>query len=287
MIEITAEGFTAKQVPVLGAATPLQLQVVIVRPAPAAPPPAETRMVGGVVSDAGHAPVAGATVTVHGTSVQTVTGADGSFQLPGVALGEITLDVTAANQPPTSITVPADKAAVLVTVGASTQAAAATTRTIKGKVVDPTSGEPIAGATVQAGATGTTVFSEPDGTFVLDNMPLGPVKLEVTMAERETRLLEVPAGQATVDVPLALSKGEQIVIEGRAPVIVKQNLANGASVIDGKDLNRVSAPTLDERDDRQARPARTCSSTPARPAAAPSSGCAGSRRSTASRRRST
>jgi len=52
VLEVTADGFTAKQVPVLGAATPLQLSVVIVKPAPAAPPPSETRMVGGVVVDA-------------------------------------------------------------------------------------------------------------------------------------------------------------------------------------------------------------------------------------------
>ena len=56
----------------------------------------------------------------------------------------------------------------------------------------------------------------------------------------------VPANQDTIDVPLALSQGEQIVIEGRAPVIVKTDKANGASVVAGKDLNRVSAATLDE-----------------------------------------
>src|SRR4029434_10387375 len=59
------------------------------------------------------------------------------------------------------------------------------------------------------------------------------------------RILQVPPETETVDVPLGLSKGEQIVIEGRAPVIVRQNLANGASVVDDKDLNRVSAQTLD------------------------------------------
>src|SRR5882724_8109919 len=58
MIEISAAGFTTRQMPVLGAATPLVLQVVIVHPAPAAPPPSETRLVGGVVTDAAHAPVA-------------------------------------------------------------------------------------------------------------------------------------------------------------------------------------------------------------------------------------
>src|SRR5262249_13461505 len=101
-ISVTADGFTAKQVPVLGATTALQLQVVLVKPAPAAPPPIETRMVGGVVSDGAHAPIAGATVRVHGTQIQGITAADGSFSLPGVALGEVTLDVEAPNQPPTS-----------------------------------------------------------------------------------------------------------------------------------------------------------------------------------------
>jgi TonB-linked SusC/RagA family outer membrane protein len=246
MVEISADGFTAKQVPVLGAATPLQLQVVIVKPAPAAPPAAETRMVGGVVSDAGHAPIAGATVTVHGTSIQAVTGADGSFALPGVPLGDVTLDVTPPNQPPTSVTVPGDRSVVAITAGASSQPAAPTTRTITGKVIDPASKEPIVAAQIAVAGTGTVVFSDADGSFTIDNLPPGPVKLDISAPEHESHLLEVPADQATIDVPLALSKGEQIVIEGRAPVIVKQNQANGASVVDSKDLNRVSAPTLDD-----------------------------------------
>lgn len=245
MIEITADGFTAKQVPVLGAATPLQLQVVIVKPMAAGPPPTQTRMVGGVVTDAAHAPVAGATVTVQGTTIQAVTAADGSFTLPGVALSDVTLEITAANQPATSVTVPADRAAVAVTMGAAAAGPAPTTRTIKGKVLDPVSKEPIVAAQVQMVGTGVVVFTDAEGAFTLENAPPGPVKLDITAAEHESHLLEVPADQSTVDVPLGLAKGEQIVIEGRAPVIVKTNLANGASVVDDKDLNRVSAQTLD------------------------------------------
>ena len=48
-----------------------------------------------------------------------------------------------------------------------------------------------------------------------------PVQIEVTMAEHETRLLQVDPAQTTLTVPLALAQNEQIVIEGRAPVIVK------------------------------------------------------------------
>jgi TonB-dependent SusC/RagA subfamily outer membrane receptor len=247
VLDVTADGFSAKQIPVLGAATPLQLSVTIVKPAPPpAPPPTETRMVGGVVTDANRAPLAGATVRVQGTQIQVVTGADGSFTLPGVATSDVTLDVEAPNQPVTSVTVPADKAVVAVTIGSSAPVVAApTTRTIRGKVVDPTTNEPIVAAQVQVVGTGAVVFTEADGTFVVENLPAGPVRLDVTAPERESHILELPVGTDTADVSLGLSKGEQIVIEGRAPVIVKANLANGASVIDDKDLNRVSAQTLD------------------------------------------
>jgi TonB-dependent SusC/RagA subfamily outer membrane receptor len=242
-LEVSADGFTAKQVPVLGAATPLQLSVVIVRPA--APAAVETRMVGGVVTDANRAPLAGATVRVHGTQIQALTAADGTFTLPGVAVAEVTLDIEAPNQPPTNVSVAADKAAVAITIGGQAAAPAPTARTIRGKVIEPTSKDPIVAAQVQLVGTQNVVFTEADGSFTIDGAPVGPVQLDVTAPEHESRILTVTPDQATVDIPLGLSKGEQIVIEGRAPVIVKRNLANGASVIDDKDLNRVSAPTLD------------------------------------------
>jgi TonB-dependent SusC/RagA subfamily outer membrane receptor len=243
-LEVTAEGFTAKQIPVLGAPTPLQLSVVIVRPPPAPPP--ETRMIGGVVSDPSHAPLAGATVRVHGTSIEVLTAADGTFTLPGVPVGEVVLDVEAPNQPPATATVPQDKAAVAITLGEVKQAPPPpTSRTIRGKVTDPVSKEPIVAAQVQVVGTAVIVFSDEDGNFTIDGAPLGPVKLDVTAPEHESHILEVPADKNSIDVSLALTKGEQIVIEGRAPVIVKTNQSSGASVIDDKDLNRVSAQTLD------------------------------------------
>ncbi|HEX7836941.1 MAG TPA: SusC/RagA family TonB-linked outer membrane protein [Kofleriaceae bacterium] len=244
-IEVTAEGFTAKLVPVLDASTLMQLQVVLVKPAPVVPPSVETRMVGGVVSDAAHAPIAGATVRVHGTEIQAVTGPDGSFTLPGVATAEVALDIAAANQPAISVTVPADKAVVAVTVGAALPPPPAK-RSIHGKVTE-TSGEPLAGAEVQvAGIPDAVVFTEADGTFVLENLPAGPLALDVTAPEHETHVADVPPGKDTISIPLGLAKGEQIMIEGRAPSITKENITGGGSVIDGKDLTRVSAATLDD-----------------------------------------
>ncbi len=245
-IAITADGFTAKQVPVLGAATALQLQVVLVRPTPAAPPPVETRMVGGVVSDAAHAPIAGATVRVHGTQIQTLTAADGSFTLPGGPLGEITIDVEAPSQPPTSVVIPADKAAVVVTVGAPATPAPPRTRSVRGKVTE-SSGEPLAAAQVQvAGIPDATVFTEADGTFVFENLPAGKITLDITAPEHETQVVDVAPDKDSVAIKLGLATGEQIVIEGRAPSITKENITGGGSVIKGQDLTRVSAATLDD-----------------------------------------
>jgi len=68
-IDVTAEGFTTRQVTVIGARAALQLQVVLVRPA--APPPVETRTIGGVITDGTRAPIANATVTIRGTSIAT------------------------------------------------------------------------------------------------------------------------------------------------------------------------------------------------------------------------
>ncbi len=244
-IEIKADGFTPRSMAIIGAKVPLALQVVLARPAATPPPPSRT--IAGIVVGANGTPLAGATVTIRGTTTSVTTAADGTFAIPNVAAGELALDVTAAGQPPASVAVAADRNAVVIAVGAPAQETppAPTTRTVTGRVVDPVSNEPVAGAQVDVKARGETLFTEADGSFKVENVPEGSLVLEVSGPERQTRIVEVPAGQTTISVPLAIVQGEQIVIEGRAPVIVKQNLANGASVVDDKALNRVSAPTVD------------------------------------------
>jgi TonB-dependent starch-binding outer membrane protein SusC len=245
-IEITADGFTTRQIAVLGARTALDLQVTVVRTALL--PPTPTRAIGGVVTDTTRAPIAGATVRVRGTDQVVTTVADGTFSLSGVAAGEITLDVEVAGQPPVSLAVPADKAAVVIAVGgagAQQPPPPPPSRTIRGKIVDPVSGEGIPAAQITVKATGTILFTEADGSFAIENAPAGVVLLEIEAPEREPRQFDVPASSDTPSIPLAMLKGEQIEIEGRAPVIVKTNLANGASVVDDASLNRVSAPNID------------------------------------------
>ena len=246
-LDVAAEGFDARQVNVIGAKTPLQMQLVLVRPAP--PPTPETRVIGGIVNDPNRAPVAGATVRVRGTELSTITEADGTFALPGVDVGDVILDIEAPNQPALAVSVPANKGAVVVTVAATEttpdQPPPPPARSIRGTVTEPSTGEPVIAAQITVPATGAVVFTEPDGTYVIENVPEGEFQIEVTAVGHETRLVAVDAGQEVVDVPIALAEGEQIIIEGRAPVIVKQNLANGASVVDNEALTRVTAPTVD------------------------------------------
>jgi TonB-linked SusC/RagA family outer membrane protein len=246
MIEIVADGFNARTIPVLGATTALSLQVVLVRPAP--PAAAATRTIAGVVTDGKRQPIAGAQVTVRGSQLTATTAADGTFGIAGAPVGDATLDVAVAGQQPTTLAVAADKAAVAIVVGqleGGEPPPPPVARTVSGRVVDPDTKEPIVAAQVLVPATGAVIFTEADGTFVIENAPTGPFDINVSAGEHETRDIKIQPGQANIDVSLGLVQGEQIVIEGRAPAILKTNLASGASVIDDKELNRVSSATVD------------------------------------------
>lgn len=243
VVEIAAEGFTTRTIPVLAATAPIALHVVLV---PQASPAPATRILAGVVTDGQGRPVSGARVTVRDTQLVATTAADGTFAIAGAPVADVQLDVEVAGQPPVAFAVPVDKTAVAIVVGqAPEQPAAPQTRKVIGRVVDPETKEPVAGAQILVPANGQVIFTEIDGSYVVEDAPLGPFEIEVSAGGRETRSVQVPAGQTAFDVPLAIVEGEQIVIEGRAPAILKQNLANGASVIDDEHLNRVSSATVD------------------------------------------
>ncbi|HET9992521.1 MAG TPA: carboxypeptidase regulatory-like domain-containing protein, partial [Kofleriaceae bacterium] len=176
IIEISADGFTAKQVPILAATTALQMQLTLVKPAP---PATTSRVITGIVTGGDHAPIANARVHVQGTSIETLTAADGTFVLPNVSAGEAILDIEAPNQPATTAPVAADRAVIAVTVGASaaTAAPAQTSRKVSGRVIDPATKEGIAGAQVEVKSTGQIAFTEADGSFVLESLPMTPVQL--------------------------------------------------------------------------------------------------------------
>jgi TonB-linked SusC/RagA family outer membrane protein len=138
----------------------------------------------------------------------------------------------------------------LILVAASTatvhaQDAPAETRVITGVVTETGTGVPVAGATVLLKGSSNGAVTEADGSYTLSEVPPGPVTLIVSGHDHETRELAVGPDQRRLDVNLAISTTEEIVVTGRAPQMTKQNLANGASVVQSDELTRVTAQTLD------------------------------------------
>jgi TonB-linked SusC/RagA family outer membrane protein len=220
---------------------------------PPAPPPAPTRVVTGLVEDGGtHAPLAGATVKVNGTATEVTTDDQGFFVLTNLPAGELTLQVVAPGHDPAAVTMPFERGSVrveLAVTGAAPAApagpAAAGTRKITGVVTEKKTGVPIIAAMVQVKGTTTAVFTEDNGSFSID-APVGPVVLEVTEGEHETLTINVKPDEAAVTVVMAEEAAEVIEITQRAPRITRQNKASSASVVQGDDLSRVSAGTVDD-----------------------------------------
>ena len=118
-------------------------------------------------------------------------------------------------------------------------------RTITGKVEEASTREPIAGAMIAVQGSDIAAISEPDGSFSLTGVPAGAVTLNVSALSYGELEVAVGAEQAQVQVALSPARSEEILIIGRAPQITRQNLANGASVVKGEDVNRVPSQTLD------------------------------------------
>ncbi len=212
---------------------------------------APTRMLSGLVRDSiTGAPIYGATVTVSGTKLATLTDADGLFLLPGVTTADVTLEVTFGGDAyqPATVTVAAGDAIAKIGLQPTDPddgPPRPTSRAVRGTVVDAETGEPVPGATIAVVGTSAIAISDESGTFVIEGLPAGEVALEVTSVGFATFRLTVPPRVDEVVATLGFASSEEIYIEGRAPVIVKQNLANGASVVSDEELNRISAQTIE------------------------------------------
>jgi TonB-linked SusC/RagA family outer membrane protein len=110
-------------------------------------------------------------------------------------------------------------------------------------VVKETGGDVVGGAVILVRGTDASAVTEADGRFSV-RAPAGPVTLEVMGPVHAPKEVQVGADQGTLTVEITAVVTEVVLTE-RAPVIAKQNLANGASVVRSEDLNRVSAQTID------------------------------------------
>jgi TonB-linked SusC/RagA family outer membrane protein len=248
-IEITGPEHMAKEITLTSRQK--KVQVSLTRSAP------QERIVTGIIKEAGSGrPVANAVVTLKGTSTSATTDEDGLFVLLHVPLADAQLEVTGQGLTAAELAVPAGQSTAkleLQPVGgvapaeptAPAQPAPTSTRTITGKVTERGSNDPIPGATISVKGTELTGIAEEDGSYTIDGAPNGPVTLVVTGYTHTPQEIAVPLGMNQANVALELGSSETIVITGRAPVLMKRNLANGASVVNDEDLNRVSSQTLD------------------------------------------
>jgi TonB-linked SusC/RagA family outer membrane protein len=134
---------------------------------------------------------------------------------------------------------------VLLVVGVTGGIAHAQGRTVSGKVQEEVTQEPIPGATVTVKDTDLGAITDVDGSFLIENVPPGQVTLHISGVSYQEREVVLAPDQQQLTVALALGRAEEILIVGRAPQIIRQNLANGASVVKGEELNEVSSQTID------------------------------------------
>ncbi|ACY18601.1 SusC/RagA family TonB-linked outer membrane protein [Haliangium ochraceum] len=118
-------------------------------------------------------------------------------------------------------------------------------RTITGSVEDTATQEPVVGATILVTGTNLGGFTDIDGTFTIDGVPAGEVILAASVSGYQDQSVTVAADQQSVIIEMSLARSEEILITGRAPQITRQNLANGASVVKGDEINEVTSQTLD------------------------------------------
>jgi TonB-dependent starch-binding outer membrane protein SusC len=135
-------------------------------------------------------------------------------------------------------------AVVVMLLAALAPRAFAQERTLTGTVREEGSRDPIEGAVVMVKGTELVGVTSRDGRFSIAGAPAGPVQLELAGPSHEPLEVAVPAGEEARTIFLKPVVSSVSLVE-RAPVIAKMNLANGASVVRGDDLNRVTAQTVD------------------------------------------
>jgi TonB-linked SusC/RagA family outer membrane protein len=249
-LELSGPEHVAKEVMVTARAK--SVQVSLTRAAPT------QRTVTGIVKEAGTGKaIAGAVVTIKGTSISASSDSDGLFVLSGAPAGAVELEVSGQEYQASAFNVPDGQLTAKLELQPAAGAAPApagepaagpeqgSTRTVRGRVTETVTGEAVPGATVQVVGTATLAITDEKGEFELTDVAQSDVLIEVQSTGYDTVRLSAAAGVGNVSAALKFASSEEIVIIGRAPVLMKTNLSNGASVVNDRDLNRVSAQTLD------------------------------------------
>ncbi len=131
---------------------------------------------------------------------------------------------------------------------AATTGLSAQQRTVRGTVTDQLSAQPISFAQVNVRGTTVGAIADQNGGFVIEGAPAAEFTLVVTRIGYRSAEVQVPAGQNTVSVQLAIDylQVEELVVTGRATAARRINLPNPVETISGEELEEVPSETIDK-----------------------------------------
>ena len=136
----------------------------------------DTGTVSGRVTDPSGKGIAGVTVTAGGKTA--TTNADGDYSIAGVPTGSTSISVVRSSVPDGySVNGPLTRNVTTAGVSGVNFSTTRETGAVSGRVVDP-SGNGVAGVTVTIGGQSATTDS--DGTYIIDEVPAGVQKVEVS-----------------------------------------------------------------------------------------------------------
>ena len=219
------------------------------------------RSISGIVRDAStQAPIAGAQVSVEGTSIQVTTSSVGRFLLAGDIATGATLRVSAQGytagaaqvpgQAPTagplSIALVPEAASAPATVEAPLPAPTAppSAGALRGTVISDDNQAPLRNAEVTLLAVNRVAFTGPDGRFVFEDRPAGTQEVVVELKGYTTALITVAPDQNNIVVEMKLASLEEILVVGRATGVERRRLTTSVSRVSGELLNRVAAENI-------------------------------------------
>jgi TonB-linked SusC/RagA family outer membrane protein len=124
---------------------------------------------------------------------------------------------------------------------------AAQVRVLTGTVTDSATGAPIAGVTVTIPGTRLGAYGRDNGTFLITNVPAGPVSLVVRSIGYKRRTVTVAEDVNAVEIWMVRDflRLEEIVVTGQGTGVQKLNLPNAVATVGADELLRTPAPTLE------------------------------------------
>ena len=233
VLRVQGEGFATVTVAVAARSKTLSVGLSALNP---------TRVVTGIVETPTGEALPGAAVGVADTGIRATTDERGLFVLEGVPKSTVTVMSQAEGLPVAKLSVGPDQTQVVITVGAEETEK----RTIRGKVTEGATNEPVIGAFIMIPGTEATAITDETGSFEIVDAPEGATKLAIEATGYKSREVAVLDGVSEVSIGMKFATSEQILVIGRAPKSQRQNLANGASVVKSEDITAVTAQTLED-----------------------------------------